>query len=678
MTLTDSRRRVSLMAAISVVIGATGAIVIAAPASASTFTVDSLTDNGVGYTLREAISDANAIPGADTITFLDSLANGTLSINSALTITQSLTITGLGSGSLSIQRTVDSNVFSFAPTSANQDFALTGITVQGNDTLVGSGLVVGTGSSTPRNVTVSGVRFVDMNSTTGGSGLNVTAMTGTLNVSGSTFHSGSAGASGGGLSALGVGAAVTLTNNTFYGNSAAVVGGGAVLSSPAAVVTVTNCTFELNSSTQAGAGLGVTTSAGTTVTGSTFRTNTAGLGGGGMYVAASTFASVSDTIFDRNEAPNNRGGGLAASFMSGLVTVTNVTFTNNIANVGGGLATLDGMPLTVTGSTFVGNMSGKEGGAIHLTDPGDTSITGGELRGNSAFGSGGAIYTTILDHKLTIMATTIEANTSNNGSPGGIGGGIGINGVNAGGVLTIDSSTFTGNAVNTGSLANGGGVSIGVANVASGGVVSVLNSTFSELWPGAPGAVFVQANSVGGTLDVDYATIVADSGLRIGSNGGDTNVTSTLIDGDPLDTGTKAIRVDAGSPVGVEWSILSSALDATVADNGGNQFAVSNFKLGALANNGGPTRTMLPLAGSPAIDQGNPAVTGEPTFDQRGTGFPRIVGGRIDIGAVEAPRMIAATGTSINPAIPTAGGVLLVLGAGAVILANRRRRQKSL
>ena len=56
-------------------------------------------------------------------------------------------------------------------------------------------------------------------------------------------------------------------------------------------------------------------------------------------------------------------------------------------------------------------------------------------------------------------------------------------------------------------------------------------------------------------------------------------------------------------------------------------------RLAALQDNGGPTFTMALLPGSPAIDAGD--NTDAPEFDQRGSGFPRIVGGTIDIGAFE-------------------------------------------
>lgn len=58
--------------------------------------------------------------------------------------------------------------------------------------------------------------------------------------------------------------------------------------------------------------------------------------------------------------------------------------------------------------------------------------------------------------------------------------------------------------------------------------------------------------------------------------------------------------------------------------------------LGPLQNNGGPTATLLPVAGSLAINGGsNALIPAGTTTDQRGPGFPRIVGGTVDIGAVE-------------------------------------------
>jgi hypothetical protein len=60
---------------------------------------------------------------------------------------------------------------------------------------------------------------------------------------------------------------------------------------------------------------------------------------------------------------------------------------------------------------------------------------------------------------------------------------------------------------------------------------------------------------------------------------------------------------------------------------------VTDPRLAPLAENGGPTRTHLPLADSLAIDRGSNLLDRE--FDQRGPGFPRVRGPGPDIGAVE-------------------------------------------
>ena len=57
--------------------------------------------------------------------------------------------------------------------------------------------------------------------------------------------------------------------------------------------------------------------------------------------------------------------------------------------------------------------------------------------------------------------------------------------------------------------------------------------------------------------------------------------------------------------------------------------------LGPLQNNGGPTFTHALLPGSPAINAGDPNFVRPPYYDQRGPGFDRVRGGRIDVGSFE-------------------------------------------
>jgi hypothetical protein len=57
--------------------------------------------------------------------------------------------------------------------------------------------------------------------------------------------------------------------------------------------------------------------------------------------------------------------------------------------------------------------------------------------------------------------------------------------------------------------------------------------------------------------------------------------------------------------------------------------------LGPLQDHGGSTAVHALAAGSPALNAGDPGFAPPPEFDQRGAGFPRVLDGRIDIGAVE-------------------------------------------
>jgi len=83
----------------------------------------------------------------------------------------------------------------------------------------------------------------------------------------------------------------------------------------------------------------------------------------------------------------------------------------------------------------------------------------------------------------------------------------------------------------------------------------------------------------------------------------------------------------------------------------------STPQLGPPQSNGGPTQTMALHAGSPAIDAGD--NTGALAYDQRAPGFPRIVGGAIDIGAFEVQTAVAPQASSFAvsgfPASTTAG-----------------------
>ena len=108
-------------------------------------------------------------------------------------------------------------------------------------------------------------------------------------------------------------------------------------------------------------------------------------------------------------------------------------------------------------------------------------------------------------------------------------------------------------------------------------------------------------------------------------------------------------------------NLLGDTSDATGFPNTGDQLgaSVAQAKLSPLQNNGGPTHTMLPIAGSVAIDQGRRGVdnTGAPlNTDQRGRARPlddaaiqNAVGGDgSDIGAVEVDAPQAGPNFVVN------------------------------
>ncbi len=216
-------------------------------------------------------------------------------------------------------------------------------------------------------------------------------------------------------------------------------------------------------------------------------------------------------------------------------------------------------------------------------------------------------------------------------------------GIFTGGHLTVNNCTFSGNSTTyTDSFyGNAMGGAIGNNNV---GVASITNSTFvgnSAIW---------QGTRTGGA-----------QGGAIGSQGKLTMTSSTL-SGNSIsgDSGGNSGGADIAGLTTVRNCILNSqSIGITVGDGGynlGRDKINTDLRLDprGLQNNGGSMDTIALLPGSPAIDAGDPALnTAGAGFDQRGTGFPRVKYGRIDIGAFEVqnvpPIMASVTLSPTNP-----------------------------
>ena len=211
----------------------------------STFPVLNLADSGAD-SLRQAILDANATPGADVITFAPGL-HGTITLTSGeLQITNDLDIEGPGANKLTISGSNKSRIFDIGPDAT--DVTIAGLTIadglaDGNAPIIHSvgGGILNQGDLTLNNVVVSHnlavgatkdkIRINQMDLTGVGVGGGV-ANLGTLTVSDSTFTGNQARgangnkegnfpglACGGGLANGGV-ATATVTDSQFTSNLA--------------------------------------------------------------------------------------------------------------------------------------------------------------------------------------------------------------------------------------------------------------------------------------------------------------------------------------------------------------------------------------------------------------------------------------------------------------------------
>jgi hypothetical protein len=229
-------------------------------------------------------------------------------------------------------------------------------------------------------------------------------------------------------------------------------------------------------------------------------------------------------------------------------------------------------------------------------------------------------------------ATMTINNSTISGNSGGIGGGIYNNG-NTGGsaTLTVTNSTISGNSA---SFLGGGIYNSGGAGGSA--TLTVTNSTIS-----------------GNSADI--------SGGGIFNDGGTLNLNSSIVANSAGGDGERG----AGT-VNAQYSLIEDSSIGFV--NGTNTGNVSGQDpmLGPLKDNGGPTFTHELLTGSAAINAGDPNFTPPPDFDQRGTGFPRVVNNRIDIGAFEVQIATPSYAGQIQQPIDADGSSVFNVRRGVV------------
>ena len=285
---------------------------------------------------------------------------------------------------------------------------------------------------------------------------------------------------------------------------------------------------------------------------------------------------------------------------SKIVSMSGLTITNGAVSgdYGGGIYN-NRSTLTVSNCTLSGNSAVYDGGGIY-NDHATLTVSNSTLSGNSSPQGGGGIYN---DGSLSGSATlTISNSTLNDNAADFGGGGIYNDGYGGSATLTISNSTVSDN-----SAFYGGGIyNEGFEGSAT---LTISSNTLSGNWTIYPG--------LGGGIFLDNATLtLGDTILKTGVHGA--NISNYYSSGTVTSLGYNLSSDDGGG-------MLTATGDQINTDP----------TLGPLQDNGGPTFTHALLPGSPAIEAGDPSFAPPPDHDQRGAGFPRVVNGRIDIGAFE-------------------------------------------
>jgi large repetitive protein len=374
----------------------------------------------------------------------------------------------------------------------------------------------------------------------------------------------------------------------------------------------------------------------------TYNQNSAG-NGAGIYHFSGSPLVISNSLFLRNQA-DGFGGGV---FSFNTVFVTNTTFISNTAGADGGAIAINTGDLAVRDSTFTGNSSGS-GAVIYLSTHATLRLETSTL----TYNTGGAVH---IEGTANIISSTFAHNT------GFYGAGVYL----FYGILHLEDSTLTNNLAFA-----GGGLYLG-------GNTYITNTTISGNWAKSYGGGIMVEGYSAWLNNVTLVHNVADENQdNHGEGGGIFSVPATVrvrnvimaqnedrspatkhpdCSGPLLSAGYNLIGIDAGCTI-----------SPTIGDQIGTTLNPLDPLLGPLQANGGPTLSHEPLANSPVIDAGNPAVPGSggnscAATDQRG--FIRPVDGNgpgatgeavCDMGAVELiPGLPTPTPTPSPTPIPT-------------------------
>jgi hypothetical protein len=557
--------------------------------------------------LREAIEISNNSPLVDTIMFAPNVS--VISFNSAseptMTINQTVHIVGPGSEELRIELfPVD---LIFQPSLADRIFTIDNGAASLIDVDI-SGLEIRNAQigaiHSRENLVLDDIVFINNRNTTAG---------------GAVFHE------------LG---SFKLSNSVVTGNATTAVNadGGAIYLrnvNGAAIAEFEYVTISGNTTAAANSdGAGVFVKNSTVEFRNVTISGNATLGGtadaGGIYVDGGSVLFEESTISGNSTTgANSEGGGMFVN--GGIVTLAKSTALNFNSTVG---------TQSTGGGAFVA------GGTLNIEN---SLVLSNTTAGISAHGGGLAVT----NGAINLVGTSVLRNRAS--GAGANGGGI----ANLSGTVLVRDSTVAEN-LTTSANSNGGGV-YSDTNLTGTQTTTLLNSTISGNSSTSRGGGVFNAD---GAMVIRHSTITNNSTPYLNTGNGvaslgnaatsiSTRIESSIIAGNvgsAAGTGSDVDFVDAqflNSFVSDGYNVIGTGNALAKFDQPGDKIGITNPLLSPLAANGGLTDTHALLDGSAAINAGKPSFNASNfspplSTDQRGVGFARVLGGRIDAGAFES------------------------------------------
>ena len=541
----------------------------------STLVVTNLQDSGNG-SLRYELSQAN---NNDTITFQSTLfaaGQQTITLTSGpLAVSKDVSIQGPGASLLTVSGNSTQEIFKVSsPGSPSQGSTISGMTITRGFNSTNGGAIYNSGTLALSGCTISGSKagtFQAYYSANGGAIYNK----GTLSLSGCTVSGNYSSGNGGAIDSEG--GALSLSNCTVSGNTSSGPDGG---------IRDVKSTLSLT---------------GTSITGNTSSYGTVG----GIYFSfAGGTATLLDCTVSGNKSPQHPCGGIY-NHSGGTITLTDCTISQNDATAGGGILN-NGGTVILASCTVAGNAAATGAGISSSGSGAKLTLTNCIVSTNLAVLSGGGISNS---GSLTLTYCTVSGNRAVKGA------GIYNSDFSLKGSLAMSDCTISGNTATS----SGGGI-YNLAALSLTNCTVYGNDAFATN-PGYGGGIFNNTKNYPAiTPTVTNCTITGNAaGLSGGTGGNILNIPGSNF---TLNNSIVAYSLNTGRDIAGVVSGNNNIVDDSGAA-GGLSFANGNLfeapGLTKLGYYGGPTETMVPAQGSPAIDNGdNALIPAGVTTDQRG------------------------------------------------------------